>query len=69
MRDNLQAQFKVASTRLGDAATGEQIERTAKGGRISIIEMATPPEKRIGPNRRLYRDDGLRWRALDWRLC
>jgi len=59
VRDNLQAQFKIASTKLGDAAIGEQIERTAKGGRISIIEMATPPEKRIGPNRRLITVAGL----------
>lgn len=51
-RDNLQAQYNAAIARLSDASTGEEIEMRSKGLRLSLVEPATPPERRLKPSRR-----------------
>ncbi|MBF9233919.1 GumC family protein [Microvirga alba] len=50
-RQNIQAQYNMASARLADASTGQQIELRSKGERLSVLELATPPQRAIGPNR------------------
>src|SRR5206468_9726219 len=50
---NVQAQYNAAAARLADASTGQQLEFHSKGERLSILEMAFPPESAIGP-KRLY---------------
>ena len=42
-RDNIQAQYNLAVSKLSEAATGEQIELSAKGSRFTLVEPATPP--------------------------
>ncbi|QIG51845.1 lipopolysaccharide biosynthesis protein [Nordella sp. HKS 07] len=49
---NIQTQYDSAIARLAEATTGKQIEQRFKGERISIIEMATPPDKPV-PSKRL----------------
>ncbi len=41
--DNIRAQYDNAIARLAEASTGERIELTARGQRISIIESASVP--------------------------
>ncbi|QFU17867.1 GumC family protein [Microvirga thermotolerans] len=48
---NVQSQYNVASGRLADASTGERIEMRSKGERLSILELASPPQRPIGPKR------------------
>jgi len=52
-RDNIQVQYNAAIAKLGEAAAGNRIEREAQGGRFSILEPASPPQKPIGPKRKL----------------
>lgn len=53
MRDyeNVQAQYNGAIQRLSLASTGERIELSSKGQRISVIENAVTPTKPVSPNR------------------
>ena len=48
---NIQTQYDSAIARLAEATTGKQIEQRFKGERISIIEMATPPDKPVRSKR------------------
>ncbi|WP_112662164.1 GumC family protein [Microvirga flavescens] len=48
---NVQTQYNMAVARLGDASTGQRIEQRAKGERLSVLELATPPQRPIGPKR------------------
>lgn len=49
--ENIQAQYNGAIQRLSLATTGERIELSSKGQRISVIEQATTPTEPISPNR------------------
>lgn len=51
-RQNIQTQYNTAVARLAEASTGQEIEMRSKGVRFSILEPATPPERRLRPNRR-----------------
>lgn len=50
---NIQSQYNAAVAGLARAKTGEQIELTAKGERISVVENAVPPRSPNSPNRKL----------------
>lgn len=50
---NIQTQYNSASSRLAAAATGERIELTAKGQRISVLRQANIPREPTSPNRLL----------------
>lgn len=50
---NVQQQYDGAVSRLARARTGQQIELTAQGQRITVVENATPPEWPASPNRKL----------------
>jgi uncharacterized protein involved in exopolysaccharide biosynthesis len=52
-RDNIQLQYNAAIGKLAEASVGERIEMDAKGGRISVVEAAIPPERPFGAKRRL----------------
>lgn len=58
-RANLQSQYNNAIARQADASTGEQIEIGSKGGRFSVVEPATAPQKPVSPNRRRVAGAGL----------
>lgn len=58
-RANIQAQYNAAVAKLAEASTGEQIEIRSKGGSFSIVELATPPEDRVSPNRKRIAAAGL----------
>ncbi|RVD59178.1 lipopolysaccharide biosynthesis protein [Mesorhizobium sp. M2D.F.Ca.ET.185.01.1.1] len=47
----VQTQYNDAVARLANASTGQRIEKEAVGQKLSLIEPATPPEKRIWPKR------------------
>jgi uncharacterized protein involved in exopolysaccharide biosynthesis len=49
---NLRGQYDSAIARLATAATGERIELTAKGQRISVLRQAVVPREPDSPNRR-----------------
>lgn len=49
----IQTQYNLANARLSDASAGQQIELRSKGERLSLLEAAIPPERPIGPKRRL----------------
>lgn len=49
--ENIRSQYDRAVARLATASTGERIEVTARGQRISIIEPATVPRSPSSPNR------------------
>lgn len=51
--NNVQNQYNEAVRRLASARTGEQIELTAQGQRITVVENAVPPEFPTSPNRKL----------------
>ncbi len=55
---NIQAQYNTAVSGLARAKTGEQIELTAKGQRISVVESAAPPQRPSSPNRKLITSAG-----------
>ncbi|NIX75677.1 GumC family protein [Microvirga terricola] len=50
-RQTIQTQYNMANARLADASAGQQIELRSKGERLSVLELATPPQRAIGPNR------------------
>lgn len=50
--ENIQAQYNAARASLAQAATGERIELSAKGQRITVIEQATAPTEPTSPNRK-----------------
>ncbi|MDJ1008321.1 MAG: lipopolysaccharide biosynthesis [Paracoccaceae bacterium] len=49
--DNIRDQYNSAVDRLAAASTGERIEVTAQGQRITLIEEATVPRSPTSPNR------------------
>jgi polysaccharide chain length determinant protein (PEP-CTERM system associated) len=61
MRDysNIQQQYNTAQSRLSAAATGERIEITSKGERITLIEAASVPNRPTKPNRLLIAAGGI----------
>lgn len=48
---NTRSQYDAAISRLATAATGERIELTAKGQRISVLRQATTPREPASPDR------------------
>lgn len=56
--DNIQAQYNVAVSRLAQASTGERIEVTSQGQRISVIEQPTVPSDPAKPNRLMIAGGG-----------
>lgn len=50
-RTNIQSQYDIAIARRAQAWTGEQIERTSKGERFSLVEAAVAPNSPIKPKR------------------
>ena len=57
--ENLRVQYDQAVASLAEARMGDRIEITARGQRITVIEPATVPEVRSGPNRKLITATGL----------
>ncbi|WP_170336043.1 lipopolysaccharide biosynthesis [Ruegeria arenilitoris] len=57
-RDNIQQQYNLAVDRLSRASTGERIEVTAQGQRVSVIEPPVVPSKPSKPNRALIAGGG-----------
>src|SRR4051794_18293674 len=51
-RSNIQSQYDVALARRAEALTGDQIEKSAKGEKFSLVEPAVPPEDPVSPKRR-----------------
>jgi uncharacterized protein involved in exopolysaccharide biosynthesis len=49
----VQKHYNEAVARLADASTGQRIEKEAVGQKLSLIEPATPPDKRIWPKRQM----------------
>ncbi|WP_210163436.1 GumC family protein [Lutibaculum baratangense] len=49
----LEAEYAAAVSRLAQASTAEQMELQLKGERLSLLEAAIPPEKRLSPKRTL----------------
>jgi len=49
--DNIQTQYNTAVARLASASTGERIEVTSQGQRISVIEHPTEPTTPTKPDR------------------
>jgi succinoglycan biosynthesis transport protein ExoP len=58
-RENIQAQYNIATARLAEASTGEQIEVSSKGERFTVVEPAVAPQKPTSPNRRRIAGAGL----------
>jgi uncharacterized protein involved in exopolysaccharide biosynthesis len=56
--ENLRRQYDTAVASLAEANTGERIEVTARGQRISIIESANIPSQPASPNRPLIMATG-----------
>ncbi|UUV08618.1 lipopolysaccharide biosynthesis [Ruegeria sp. YS9] len=56
--DNIQNQYNVAISRLADASTGERIEVTSQGQRISVIEHPSTPSEPAKPNRLMIAGGG-----------
>lgn len=57
--ENLRVQYDQAVASLAEARMGDRIEVTARGQRITVIEPATVPAFRSGPNRKLIAAAGL----------
>jgi uncharacterized protein involved in exopolysaccharide biosynthesis len=51
--ENIRNQYDAAVQRLAEASTGERIELTSRGQRITLIEPANVPEEPYSPNRQL----------------
>ncbi|GGE47181.1 LPS biosynthesis protein [Primorskyibacter flagellatus] len=51
--ENTQEQYRNAIKRLNAAETGERIELSSRGQRISVIEQPTEPSQPTSPNRKL----------------
>ncbi len=49
--DNISMRYKSETDRLATAATGERIELTAKGQRITVLQQPVVPRKPFRPNR------------------
>lgn len=56
--DNIQAQYNAAVGRLAQASTGERIEVTSQGQRISVIEQPAVPSEPAKPNRLMIAGGG-----------
>ncbi|MGO4440703.1 GumC family protein [Rhizobium sp. RAF56] len=50
-RTNLQTQYNTAIAKRAEASIGKQVEANSDGERFSLLESATPPEKKISPKR------------------
>src|SRR6056297_1144427 len=57
--ENIRMQYDSAVARLAQASTGERIELTARGQRITLIEAANVPSEPARPNRRLLAAFGV----------
>lgn len=57
--ENIRARFDSASARLAAAATGERIELTSKGQRITVLRQAVVPREPSSPNRPLIIATGI----------
>ncbi len=55
---NIQAQYNTAVSRLASASTGERIEVTSQGQRISVIEHPSTPSTPTKPNRLMIAGGG-----------
>jgi polysaccharide chain length determinant protein (PEP-CTERM system associated) len=51
--ENIRTQYDSAVARLAQASTGERIELTSRGQRITLIEAASAPREPARPNRKL----------------
>jgi uncharacterized protein involved in exopolysaccharide biosynthesis len=58
--ENIRVQYDSAVARLAQASTGERIELTSRGQRITLIEAANVPSEPARPNRRLIAAAALR---------
>ncbi|MEM9128115.1 MAG: lipopolysaccharide biosynthesis [Pseudomonadota bacterium] len=58
-RDNIQQQYNLAVDRFSRASTGERIEVTAQGQRVSLIEPPVVPSKPTKPNRTFIAGGGI----------
>ncbi|NOD86241.1 MULTISPECIES: lipopolysaccharide biosynthesis [unclassified Ruegeria] len=56
--DNIQTQYNAAVSRLAAASTGERIEVTSQGQRISVIEHPSTPSEPSKPNRLMIAGGG-----------
>ena len=56
--DNIQTQYNAAVSRLAAASTGERIEVTSQGQRISVIEHPSTPSEPAKPNRLMIAGGG-----------
>ncbi len=56
--DNIQSQYNAAIARLAEASTGERIEVTSQGQRISVIEHPSAPTEPSKPNRLMIAGGG-----------
>lgn len=57
--DSVRMQHAEAVANLAAAATGERIEVTSKGERVSVLEQALAPSEPSSPNRRLIAAGGI----------
>ena len=62
--NNIQAQYNNAVGRLAAASTGERIEVTSQGQRISVIEYPVAPSSPTKPNRMLVAGGGVTFGIL-----
>ncbi|WP_209599276.1 lipopolysaccharide biosynthesis [Ruegeria sp. HKCCSP351] len=58
-QSNIQAQYNTAVSRLASASTGERIEVTSQGQRISVIEHPSVPSTPTKPNRLVIAGGGI----------
>ncbi len=56
---NLQLQYETATASLASAETGERIERSSKGERLTLVEPPIEPDEPDRPNRRLIAVAGV----------
>lgn len=56
--DNIQGQYNTAVARLAEASTGERIEVTSQGQRISVIEYPVAPSAPTKPDRMMIAGGG-----------